>query len=405
MPETPELARRLLEAAFNRGINTDAPWVTTFANHHPSWFPPGWLFARRPRGRGLRPDSGVFSPWRLANAIATRGRIFSFDIVPQFGGTDSDSYVDDNSLLQEISRACAVLLDDPRYPRRLVTWLRHILHEVYADSPAVTGDLVRQEIVERAPNKPDIFPYGTLFAIDLLLPDLSGPSADGWFKLLDERGKQGWNRWTSVWSREWHEARLEQILETLLARLSVRPDQWEDLREAVGRDLLRQMTGIVLIDEIDLHLHPIWQMHIIEDVRRLFPRLSFVVTTHNPLTLQGARPGEIFVMRRDDGGRIELTQRDIRPGHDVDRVLFEQFGIAYTFDQETRALLERHRALLERGVAPDDAERATLESQLAARLGRVGEVLTEERGEEHDPSRPWSDEDRRLLDRHAKRKG
>lgn len=179
----------------------------------------------------------------------------------------------------------------------------------------------------------------------------------------------------------------------------------EDLREVVGRDLLRQMTGIVLIDEIDLHLHPVWQMHIIDDVRRLFPRLSFVVTTHNPLTLQGARPGEIFVMRRGDGGRIELSQRDIRPGHDVDRVLFEQFGIAYTFDQDTRALLERHRALLERGAAANEPERATLEHQLAVRLGRVGEVLAEERAGEHDPSRPWSDDDRRLLDRYAKARG
>jgi energy-coupling factor transporter ATP-binding protein EcfA2 len=177
----------------------------------------------------------------------------------------------------------------------------------------------------------------------------------------------------------------------------------EDLREVVGRDLLRQMTGIVLIDEIDLHLHPRWQMHIIDDVRRLFPRLSFVVTTHNPLTLQGARPGEIFIMRRGDG-RIELTQRDIRPGHDVDRVLFEQFGIMYTFDHETRTLLERHRALLERGTDANDAERAALEGQLAARLGRVGEVLTEERNGEHDPSQPWSEEDRRLLDTSIKGK-
>jgi energy-coupling factor transporter ATP-binding protein EcfA2 len=177
----------------------------------------------------------------------------------------------------------------------------------------------------------------------------------------------------------------------------------EDLREVVGHDLLRQMTGIVLIDEIDLDLHPMWQMHIIDDVRRLFPRLSFVVTTHNPLTLHGARPGEIFIMRRD-GGRIELVQRDIQPGHDVDRVLFEQFGIMYTFDQETRTLLERHRALLERGTDANDAVRVALESQLAARLGRVGEVLTEERGDEHDPSQPWSEEDRRLLDSSLKGK-
>src|SRR5262249_32316072 len=108
--------------------------------------------------------------------------------------------------------------------------------------------------------------------------------------------------------------------------------------------------------------------------------------------------------RRGDGGRIELTQRDIQPGHDVDRVLLEQFGIAYTFDHGTRTLLEQHRAVLERGAAPDDAERRALENQLAERLGRVGEVLRDERGRERDPSRPWSDDERRLLDAYAKGK-
>src|ERR1051325_4424784 len=82
----------------------------------------------------------------------------------------------------------------------------------------------------------------------------------------------------------------------------------EDLREGVGHDLLREMTGFVLVDEIDLHLHPTWQRHIIDDIRRLFPRLSFVVTTQNAATLEGARPGEIFVMRRGNAGRIALKK-------------------------------------------------------------------------------------------------
>jgi energy-coupling factor transporter ATP-binding protein EcfA2 len=176
----------------------------------------------------------------------------------------------------------------------------------------------------------------------------------------------------------------------------------EDLREAVGGDLLRQMTGLVLIDEIDLHLHPIWQMRIIDDVRGLFPRLSFVVTTHNPLTLQGARPGEIFIMRRRDGERIELVQQDIRPGHDVDRVLLEQFRIKYTFDKETRGLIEQHRTLLETGAGPSNARRLELEQQLANRLGLVGEVLVDERAGHHAPAQPWSDEDRRLIEQYKK---
>ncbi len=173
-------------------------------------------------------------------------------------------------------------------------------------------------------------------------------------------------------------------------------DRQQELDEPVGEGLLEQMCGFVLIDEIDLHLHPMWQMRIIEDVRRLFPRLSFVVTTHNPLTLQGARRGEVYVMRRE-GARIELVQRDIKPGYDVDRVLFEQFGIEHTFDRDTRNLLAEHKKLIERGLGPEDAERKRIEALLAARFGEVGARLGEQRSEAHAPPAPLSPEERSRL--------
>ena len=42
----------------------------------------------------------------------------------------------------------------------------------------------------------------------------------------------------------------------------------------------KETTGVVLIDEIDLHLHPAWQKRIIGDLRKAFPELQFIVTTH-----------------------------------------------------------------------------------------------------------------------------
>ncbi len=175
-------------------------------------------------------------------------------------------------------------------------------------------------------------------------------------------------------------------------------DRQQALDEPVGTDLLRQMCGFVLIDEIDLHLHPMWQLRILGDVRRLFPRLSFVVTTQNPLTLHGARRGEVYIMRRGDQG-IELVQRDIMPGHDFDRVLLEQFGIAHTFDQETRELLACHRTMIERGIRPEDPERQTLESRLGQRLGDVSLLASNPL----DLS-PLRSEEQPLLDRFLQRK-
>jgi energy-coupling factor transporter ATP-binding protein EcfA2 len=178
-------------------------------------------------------------------------------------------------------------------------------------------------------------------------------------------------------------------------------DRQQEIDEPVGADVLRQMCGFVLLDEIDLHLHPMWQMRIIEDVRRLFSRLSFVVTTHNPLTLQGARRGEVYVMRRE-GARVELAQRDIRPGHDVDRVLLEQFGVEHTFDRETRDLLALHRDMLRRGVAPADPERMKVEARLTERFGDVGDAL---RGDAPGPAAPLRPYDRSLLGPYLKKKG
>lgn len=60
-------------------------------------------------------------------------------------------------------------------------------------------------------------------------------------------------------------------------------------------DLAAMKTeGIVMIDEIDLHLHPEWQKHIVADLHTAFPNIQFIVTTHSPLVLGGMKKGEIF---------------------------------------------------------------------------------------------------------------
>ncbi len=55
-----------------------------------------------------------------------------------------------------------------------------------------------------------------------------------------------------------------------------------------------ETPGIVLIDEIDLHLHPEWQLHILGDLMNVFPKIQFIVTTHAPLILSSLKDGEIF---------------------------------------------------------------------------------------------------------------
>jgi transcriptional regulator with XRE-family HTH domain/signal transduction histidine kinase len=80
----------------------------------------------------------------------------------------------------------------------------------------------------------------------------------------------------------------------------------------IRHDFLMHMRGLVLIDEIDLHLHPSWQVESIRRTRELMPEMSFVVTTHNPLTLGGAKPEEIFQLKDSDGHIVADRGEDLK---------------------------------------------------------------------------------------------
>ncbi len=142
-------------------------------------------------------------------------------------------------------------------------------------------------------------------------------------------------------------------------------------------DFRDRMMGLVLIDEIDLHLHPQWQVDIVSSLREQFPRFSFMVTTHNPLTLLGSRPGELHVLRRHpETNQVSVDQIDIPSGSRADQVLTGAwFGLSSTVDRETRALLAEHRRLL-RERAPRSALQ-DLEAKIRARTGTFAETSLE----------------------------
>jgi hypothetical protein len=57
--------------------------------------------------------------------------------------------------------------------------------------------------------------------------------------------------------------------------------------------------AVVLVDEIDLHMHPRWQRQIIDFLARRFPRTQFIVTAHSPLIVQAAGDANIVLLRRE----------------------------------------------------------------------------------------------------------
>lgn len=124
------------------------------------------------------------------------------------------------------------------------------------------------------------------------------------------------------------------------------------------RSFAHEMRCIVLIDELDLHLHPRWQSDIVAKLRAAFPNTTFIATTHNPLTLHGTRSGEVHVVQRGDDGSIRVLRRDLPAGLRADQILTgDWFGLPTTLDADTQELLRQHRELLREGRGDGDRDR------------------------------------------------
>ena len=64
----------------------------------------------------------------------------------------------------------------------------------------------------------------------------------------------------------------------------------------IGVEAVRSTPGIVMIDEIDLFLHPHWQQHVLQDLQNAFPRMQFIVTTHSPFIVQSVDSQNVIAL-------------------------------------------------------------------------------------------------------------
>jgi predicted ATP-binding protein involved in virulence len=81
------------------------------------------------------------------------------------------------------------------------------------------------------------------------------------------------------------------------------------LNPHLGKDSAKKSPGVVLIDELDLHLHPNWQKSVVEDLKRTFPSMQFICTTHSPFIVQSLTAEELIKL--DGDVTTEPTRRSL----------------------------------------------------------------------------------------------
>jgi len=88
-------------------------------------------------------------------------------------------------------------------------------------------------------------------------------------------------------------------------------------------EIVLERQGVVLIDEIELHLHPQWQREVLPALQKTFPNCQFIVTTHSPQVLSNIEKEQVFII--EDGALVKFTPHT--QGRDSNSILYELFGV------------------------------------------------------------------------------
>jgi hypothetical protein len=127
---------------------------------------------------------------------------------------------------------------------------------------------------------------------------------------------------------------------------------------------------VVLMDEIDAHMHPHWQQLLVGKLKHIFPNAQFIVTSHSPLIIAGLSRHEILVFRRDQERRVRVDRPVVDPkGWRVDQILTSlAFGLEGARDPGTIEALQRFTTLVAEDVPTDPQELASLGRELDLRI-------------------------------------
>ena len=139
----------------------------------------------------------------------------------------------------------------------------------------------------------------------------------------------------------------------------------------LGKQAALQATGVVLIDEIDMHLHPGWQQQVVGKFREAFPKLQFIVTTHSPQVLSTVRRENIRVIGKNTEGRMIATSPlAMTYGEPSSDVMHSVMGVDPQPPVPEKAHLERLTELVDQGEHTSD-EVKQLWQELDAKLGET----------------------------------
>lgn len=169
---------------------------------------------------------------------------------------------------------------------------------------------------------------------------------------------------------------LSDGVRTMLALVADVARRCASLNPEFGSDAATKTPGVVLIDEIDMHLHPRWQQLILELLRKAFPELQIIASTHSPHVLSTVDKESIRVFRLADGEPVIATPSLQTRGVESADVLASVMGVDPVPQLPESAQLSQYRSMIEDGQA-DTQTAVALRTGLVAHFGERHPVILE----------------------------
>jgi predicted ATP-binding protein involved in virulence len=95
-----------------------------------------------------------------------------------------------------------------------------------------------------------------------------------------------------------------------------------ELNGCLGGEAIHKTPGVIMIDEVDVFLHPHWQKHVLQDLMKAFPNIQFIVSTHSPFIVQSLKEGQLISFDKD----VLLEGEPFREG--IEDIASERMGLA-----------------------------------------------------------------------------
>ena len=240
-------------------------------------------------------------------------------------------YTSNTSLSEQVCGDCDTLFSHERRLVNLEEWLMQIDYAAKNNNEFAAMRLSKiREIICG-----NIFPE---------ISDFKFESTDSMHNYVLFKTKDGWFRYTQLGYG--YQSMLSWVIDLCKRMFDKYPNSKNPLLE----------SAVVLIDEIDLHLHPKWQRDIITIISNVFKNVQFIVTTHSPLVIQSMEEVNLYVLRRE-GEKVLAERSPVTnfSGWTVEEILRDAMKME---DDVYSDLLQANYASFEESLDKNDKEKA-----------------------------------------------